>query len=433
MSPDMIYTDDAMTMSREEIDALQVELLREELGRAKCAPAYRDTLAGVRPEDFTSPADVRELPLTTKDDLRAGMPEAFLAVDRADVVRMHYSSGTTGLATAVYHTADDVLRWSQCVARGMLAAGLTREDIFQNMMGYGLFTGGLGFHYAGELLGMMTIPAGAGNTERQLHLMQTFGSTALHIIPSYALRVLHVCEQDGLDPHEDFRVRVIFVGGEPHTDEIRRRIEEGFGAAVYNCYGLSEMCGPGVAMECAAQNGLHVCEDHYLAEILDPETLEPVTPGELGELVLTSLRREAMPLIRYRTRDITRQIVGQCPCGSAHMRLERMEGRTDDMLVVRGVNVYPMQLERALLRICEVGCNYLITLTRPTDMDVMTIGVELSAEAFTDDMRELDALRRRICGRVREELDITVEVELHEPGGLPVGEGKAVRVVDHRG
>ncbi len=429
----MAYTDDAMTMDREQIDALQVELLRKELGLAQSAPAYADKLAGFRPEDITSPEDIRELPLTTKDDLRAGMPEGFLAVDGADVVRMHYSSGTTGLATAVYHTADDVLRWSQCVARGMLAAGLSREDIFQNMMGYGLFTGGLGFHYASELLGMMTIPASAGNTERQLHLMQTFGSTALHIIPSYALRVLHLCELDGLDPREDFGVRVIFVGGEPHTDEIRRRIEEGFGAKVYNCYGLSEMCGPGVAMECAAQNGLHVCEDHYLAEILDPDTLEPVKPGELGELVLTTLRREAMPLIRYRTRDITCEIVGECPCGSAHMRLERMEGRTDDMLVVRGVNVYPMQVERALLGIDQVGCNYVITLTRPADMDVMTVGVELSAESFTDDMRELDGLRRRICARVREELDITVEVELHEPGGLPVGEGKAVRVVDSRG
>lgn len=432
MPRDMQYSDDAMMMSRERIDALQVELLREAISRARSAPAYRDTLTGVRPEGITSPEDIRDLPLTTKADLRAGMPEGFLAVDKAKVVRMHYSSGTTGLATAVYHTAGDVLRWSQCVARGMLAAGLSREDIFQNMMGYGLFTGGLGFHYASELIGMMTIPASAGNTERQLHLMQTFGSTALHVIPSYALRVLHVCEKDGLDPREDFSVRVIFVGGEPHTDEIRRRIEEGFGAKVYNCYGLSEMCGPGVAMECAAQDGLHVREDHYLAEILDPETLEPVAPGELGELVLTTLRREAMPLIRYRTRDFTREIIGECPCGSAHMRLERIEGRTDDMLVVRGVNIYPMQLERALLRIPEVGRNYLITLTRPADMDVMTLGVELSAEAFTDDMRELDGLRRRICGRVREELGITVEVELHESGGLPVGEGKAVRVVDSR-
>lgn len=436
LSP-MAYTDNAMKMGREQIDALQVELLRELVARAEGSPAYRGRL-GVSPGDITSPADIRRLPLTTKEELRAGMPYGFLAAPRREVVRMHYSSGTTGLATAVYHTAQDVRWWAECVARGMLAAGVSDEDIFQNMMGYGLFTGGLGFHYAGELVGCMTIPASSGNTERQIHLMRTFGSTVLHIIPSYALRVLHLCEEEGIDPRADLSVRVIFVGGEPHTEQIRRRIEQGFGARVYNCYGLSEMCGPGVAMECAAQDGLHVCEDHYLAEVLDPKTLEPVPPGEPGELVLTTLRRQAMPLIRYRTRDITRTIEGDCPCGSGHLRIARIAGRSDDMLVVRGVNVYPMQIERALLELDEVGDNYVITVDRPEDMDVMTVSVEVTQQAFRGDreavseMRELTALQERIAACLRRELDISVCVELHEPGALPVSEGKAVRVIDNR-
>ncbi len=428
----MTYRDDAVSLSRDEIDALQVRLLRETLERARRAPAYADRLAGISPEDIRRPEDVRRLPLTSKDDLRAGMPWGYLAVPRRDVVRMHYSSGTTGLATAVYHTRGDLERWAQCVARGMLAAGVTADDVFQNMMGYGLFTGGLGFHYAGELIGCMTIPAGSGNTERQMHLMQGFGSSVLHIIPSYALRVLHVCESEGIDPREDLAVRVIFVGGEPHSEQLRRRIEDGFGAKVHNCYGLSEMCGPGVAMECAQQQGLHVCEDHYLAEILDPEGFEPVPPGEPGELVLTTLRREAMPLLRYRTRDIVHLIEGECPCGSRHVRISRIEGRTDDMLVVRGVNVYPMQVERALLGIDEVGRNYVITLDRPADLDRMTVAVELTQAAFVDEVRELNALRERIRRRLHSELDLAVEVELHEPGALPVSEGKAVRVIDRR-
>lgn len=428
----MQYSDDAVHLGRGELETLQVELLREALCRARKAPAYAEALAGISPDEINSTADVRKLPLTTKEQLRAGMPEGFLAIPKHDVVRMHYSSGTTGLATAVYHTRDDLHRWAVCAARGMLAAGVTADDVFQNMMGYGLFTGGLGFHYASELIGCMTIPASSGNTERQIHLMQTFGSSVLHVIPSYALRVLHICAEQGIDPRRDLNVRVIFVGGEPHSEQLRSRIEEGFGARVYNCYGLSEMCGPGVAMECSEQDGLHVCEDHYLLEVLDPETLEPVEPGQPGEMVLTTLRREAMPLIRYRTRDITHVLPQACPCGSMHWRISRLEGRTDDMLVVRGVNVYPIQIERALLDIDEVGSNYLLTLDRPESLDCLTVAVELTQHAFTDEMRVLTSLQRRIQRRLHSELDISVEVELHEPGGLPVSEGKAVRVVDHR-
>ncbi|MGI5816566.1 MAG: phenylacetate--CoA ligase family protein [Armatimonadota bacterium] len=428
----MSYSDQAVNLSREEIEQRQVALLRETVERARGASAYADQLTGISTQDIGSPADVRKLPLTSKEQLRDGMPFGFRTVPQRDVVRMHYSSGTTGLATAVYHTRNDLRHWAECVARGMIAAGVTEEDVFQNMMGYGLFTGGLGFHYASELIGCMTIPASSGNTERQIHLMQIFGSTVLHIIPSYALRVLHVCEGRGIDPRADLSVRVIFVGGEPHSEQLRRRIEEGFGARVYNCYGLSEMAGPGVAMECREQDGLHLCEDHYLLEVIDPETLEPVAPGETGEVVLTTLRREAMPLLRYRTRDIARVLPGDCPCGSAHARISRIEGRTDDMLVVKGVNVYPIQVERALLDIDEVGSNYVIALDRPEDLDRMTVAVELTQDAFTDEMRALTALQERIERRLCAELDIGVTVELHEPGELPVSDGKAVRVIDKR-
>ena len=428
----MPYSDDAVNLTRKEIDDIQVRRLRETVERARHADAYADRLADIDPAEITSPADVRKLPLTTKQQLREGMPFGFRTVPQSDVVRMHYSSGTTGLATAVYHTRNDLQCWAECVARGMLAAGVSEDDVFQNMMGYGLFTGGLGFHYASELIGCMTIPASSGNTDRQIHLMQNFGSTVLHVIPSYALRVLHLCELEGIDPLTDFNVRVIFVGGEPHSEQLRRRIEEGFGAKVYNCYGLSEMAGPGVAMECSEQHGLHVCEDHYLLEVLDPESLEPVEPGETGEIVLTTLRREAMPLLRYRTRDIARVLPGQCPCGSQHARLSRLEGRTDDMLVVKGVNVYPIQVERALLDIDEVGSNYVIELDRPADLDRMTVSVELTQEVFTDEMRKLTALQERIERRLHTELDITVTVALHEPGELPVSDGKAVRVIDNR-
>lgn len=295
-------------LSRDEIEALQLERLRETVARARQAPHYQRTLAeaGVTAEDIRALDDLRRLPLTTKDDLRAGMPYGFLAVPRRQVARMHYSSGTTGIATAVYHTRDDLRCWAECVARGMLAVGVTADDVFQNMMTYGLFTGGLGFHYAGELIGCMTIPASAGATTRQIDMMRLFETTVVHILPSYALYLAHYCREQGLDPARDLSLRIGFVGGEPHTEGFRQRLEEVFEARFYNCYGLSEMCGPGVAMDCPAQQGLHLREDHYRAEILDPQTLEPLPVGEQGELVLTTLTRQAMPLLRYRTGDITR-------------------------------------------------------------------------------------------------------------------------------
>ncbi|HEY3396142.1 MAG TPA: phenylacetate--CoA ligase [Armatimonadota bacterium] len=422
-------------LSRSEIEALQLVRLREAVARAARAPHYQRVLgaAGLSAESIQSLDDLRRLPLTTKDDLRAGMPWEFLAVPRREVVRMHYSSGTTGIATAVYHTRGDLSRWAECVARGLLAVGVTDEDVFQNMMGYGLFTGGLGLHYGGELVGCMTIPASAGNTARQVQMMRLFETTLLHILPSYALHVAHYCEQEGLRMGEDIKVRYGFLGGEPHTEDFRQRIQEAWGAKFYNCYGLSELAGPGVAMECRDQGGFHLREDHYLAEILDPQTQEPVAEGEEGELVLTALTREAMPLLRYRTRDVTQFVAEPCPCGNQHRRLARMRGRSDDMLILRGVNFYPMQVERVLMAVPEVGHNYCLVLTREGDLDRLTVQVELNPDYSFDDVRSLEGIRTTLAEGLHRELLSKVNVELLEPHRLPVTEGKAVRVVDKRG
>lgn len=427
------YRDDDW-LSTDEIMALQDQRLREVVRRAAQSEFYARALpaAGIDPERFGGLIELHRLPFTTKADLRAHMPYGFLCCPRAQVVRMHYSSGTTGIATAVYHTRDDLRYWAECVARGMVAAGLGEEDVFQNMMGYGLFTGGLGFHYASELVGCMTIPSAAGNTARQVQLMREFGTTGIHILPSYALRVVHYCDEQGIDIRRDLSLRCGFVGAEPHTERSRKRIEELMGARMYNCYGLSEMAGPGVAMECPAQEGLHLREDHYLAEIIDPETLEPLPEGQQGELVLTSLSRQAMPLLRYRTRDLTAFVPGECPCGRQHRRMQRVFGRSDDMLIIRGVNIYPMQVERVLMGVEEVGSNYLIKLETVNEMDEMIVHVELRSGVFFDETRRIEALREHIVAELRHELLFTPKVEIHQPNALPVSEGKAVRVVDER-
>jgi phenylacetate-CoA ligase len=314
----------------------------------------------------------------------------------------------------------------------MYMTGVRKADVFQNMMTYGLFTGGLGFHYGAERIGCLVIPAGAGNSKRQIQLMQDFETTVIHIIPSYALHLTSVFEELKVDSRKDTKVRIAFVGAEPHTEKTRKKIEEFYGWKAFNSYGLSEMNGPGVAFECTAQNGLHIWEDNFLVEILDPKTLKPVPDGEEGELVLTTLDREAMPLIRYRTRDLTAILPGTCPCGRTHKRIARIKGRSDDMFIIKGVNVFPMQVETLLMSVPEVGRNYRIVLDNDGPMDTMTVQVEVQNEFFKGDVKSLKALQQRITTALKNELLFTPKVALVEPDSIPKSEGKAVRVVDNR-
>jgi phenylacetate-CoA ligase len=314
----------------------------------------------------------------------------------------------------------------------MYMTGVRQDDVFQNLTGYGLFTGGLGFHYGGERLGTLTIPSGTGNTKRQILLMQQFGTTVIHLIPSYAMRLMQVMEEMGVNPRRDLKLRIAFLGAEPHSEEIRQRVERYFGVEAFNSYGLSEMNGPGVAFECPEKEGMHIWEDAFLVEIIDPDTLEPLPPGEEGELVLTTLSREAMPIIRYRTNDLTRILPGKCRCGRVHSRLDRIIGRTDDMLIIKGVNIFPVQVEQALMEIPEVGQNYLIILERVDEMDTMRLQVEMRADIFQEDMRHLKKLQNKITRELRNELLVTPKVELVQPNTLPRSQGKAVRVEDRR-
>jgi phenylacetate-CoA ligase len=427
------YYDKAELLTRPEIDALQAARLKTTIERASASPFYaaKFKAAGVTPEAIKSPADAARLPMTVKADLRENYPFGLLARPRSEMVRMHVSSGTTGTPTAIMHTRNDLNWWAQLMARCMFMVGMRPHDVFQNLSGYGLFTGGLGIHYGAERLGCLTIPAGAGNSQRQIKIIQDFGTTALHIIPSYALHLGSVIEKSGLDPAK-LTPRIALVGAEPYSEHTRKRIEEMWGLRAYNSFGLSEMNGPGVAFECECQNGMHLWEDAYLAEILDPETLEPVPDGAEGELVLTTLCREGMPIIRYRTRDITRFIEGDCPCGRVHRRIDRITGRTDDMLIIKGVNIYPMQIEAVLMAIPEVGGNYLIVLEREGPIDQIKVKVEVKEEFFVEDMRALTGLQKKIAGKLRDEILVTPRVELVEHKSLPRSEGKAQRVLDLR-
>jgi phenylacetate-CoA ligase len=309
--------------------------------------------------------------------------------------------------------------------------GCRPDDVFQNTSGYGMFTGGLGFQYGAERLGMLTVPAAAGNTRRQLKFFTDFGTTVVHAIPSYATRIYEVMQQEGIDPRRDTKLRTLVIGAEPHSEEQRRRIQDMLGVKAYNSFGMSEMCGPGVAFECKEQNGMHIWEDYYIVEIVDPKTLEPVPDGEIGELVLTTINREAMPLLRYRTRDLTRIIPGECPCGRHHKRIDRMKGRSDDMIVLRGVNIFPIQVEQVLMRYKELGSNYLITLKTDEVNDSMTVEVEL-AQSYTGGHDAQKALVKSITSRLHDEILITPLVSLLQPGSLAQSDGKAVTVKDLR-
>lgn len=330
------------------------------------------------------------------------------------------------------HSAKDLDQWANQVARCMYMVGLRDTDVFQNTSGYGMFTGGLGFQYGAERLGALTVPAAAGNTKRQIKFITDFGTTCLHIIPSYATRLAEVMYEMGIDPRRDTKLHTVCIGAEPHSEEQRKRIEQLLGVKAYNCFGMSEMNGPGVAFECPEQNGLHIWEDYVIPEIINPNTLEPVPEGEIGELVLTTINREAMPLLRYRTRDLTRFIPGECPCGRTHRRLARFVGRSDDMIILKGVNIFPIQIEKILMNFKELGTNYLITIETVGYNDEMLIEVELS-DLFTDDYSALQRLAKEVTRQLKDELLLTPRVKLVGKGSLPSAEGgKAVRVKDLR-
>ena len=428
------FNPEVETMSRQELEALQMERLKKTLQLCMNAEFYRKRFAelGITPDDIQTLDDVRKLPFTTKEDLRNNYPFGLACVPLKKCTRLHSSSGTTGNPTVVLHTQKDLDEWANAVARCLWMVGSRPEDVFQNSAGYGMFTAGLGFQYGAERVGMLTVPAAAGNTTRQIKFIKDFGTTVLHAIPSYASRIYEVMKEEGVNPRRDTKLRVLCIGAEPHSEEQRKRIEDNLGVKAYNSYGISEMMGPGVAFECQEQNGLHIWEDYFIVEIIDPVTLEPVADGELGELVITTINREAMPLLRYRTRDLTRFLPGECPCGRHHRRLARLQGRSDDMIILKGVNIFPIQIEKILLKFKELSTDYLITLETKENGDTMTIDVELN-QLFTDDYRQLQTLEKTITRLLKDEILITPKVRFVAKGSLGASdEKKAVRVKDLR-
>lgn len=425
---------DIETMERDQLQELQLTRLKETVKHAANSPFYKEVFEknGITPDSIQTLDDLRKIPFTTKNDLRSHYPFGMAAIPIQKCVRIHSSSGTTGNPTVVLHSAKDLDQWANQVARCMYMVGLRDTDVFQNTSGYGMFTGGLGFQYGAERLGALTVPAAAGNTKRQIKFITDFGTTCLHIIPSYATRLAEVMYEMGIDPRRDTKLHTVCIGAEPHSEEQRKRIEQLLGVKAYNCFGMSEMNGPGVAFECPEQNGLHIWEDYVIPEIINPNTLEPVPEGEIGELVLTTINREAMPLLRYRTRDLTRFIPGECPCGRTHRRLARFVGRSDDMIILKGVNIFPIQIEKILMNFKELGSNYLITIETVGYNDEMLIEVELS-DLFTDDYSALQRLAKEVTRQLKDELLLTPRVKLVGKGSLPAAEGgKAVRVKDLR-
>ncbi len=425
--------DPAELLPRERLAALQFERLRASVAQAGRTPFYDAALsrAGVAPDSLRSLEDLARLPFTTKDDLRAHYPLGMLAVPRAEVARIHGSSGTTGKPTFVAYTRGDLERWSALCARFLVAGGLRPEHLVHVAFGYGLFTGGFGLHQGIEKVGAGIVPVAGGNTPRQVMLLRDLRPDVLVCTPSYALHVAEVARAQGLDPR-GLGLFLGHFGGEPWTEEMRAEIERELGIRAMNNYGLSEVIGPGVSGECAFRTGMHVAEDHFLVECVDPWTLEPVADGEVGELVFTSLTKEAMPILRYRTRDLASIDRSPCPCGRTGVRMSRVVGRSDDMFIVRGVNVFPSQIEEALLRVEGAAPHYLIEIARPGTLDEAVVKVEIRPGDFSDEMRQMVALRDRIDHEIHSITGIRMTVELVAPSTLGRSEGKAQRVIDHR-
>lgn len=430
----MIWNESIECASRDEMRRLQSERLVETVERVYHAvPAYRRKMqeAGLVPADIRSIDDLSKLPFTTKADLRDNYPFGMFTVPMSEIVRVHASSGTTGKPTVVGYTRKDLNTWSEVVTRSLCMAGVYRNDIVQVAYGYGLFTGGLGLHYGTENLGATVIPISGGNTEKQIRLMQDFGTTVIACTPSYALFLAEVMHDMGVAP-DSLKLKVGIFGAEPWSESMRREIEQKLRLKAIDIYGLSEIIGPGVSCECEHQAGMHVNEDHFVPEIIDPETLQPVAPGERGELVFTTITKEGIPLIRYRTRDLTRLNYGRCECGRTLVRMEKCFGRSDDMLIIRGVNVFPSQIESVLLEMSETEPHYLLVVEREGTLDTLKLMVEVQEQFFSDEIKELENLRRKITHKLQSTLGISVEVKLVEPKTIERTAGKAKRVIDNR-
>lgn len=432
----MYFQPEQETMPAEELQTLQTERLKKLVSYVyDRIPHYKQAFddAGVKPEDVQSLDDLVKLPFTKKQDLRDAYPFNLFAVPRDEVVRVHCSSGTTGTATVVGYTENDLKNWGDCFGRVIVAAGGSKESVVQVSYGYGLFTGGLGAHRGAEAVGAVALPMSSGNTRRQVQLMHDFGTDILCCTPSYALLIADTAIQEGYDPINDFPVSAGIFGAEPYSEGMRKEIEGKLGIVVYDIYGLSEIMGPGVAGECECHKGLHVCEDQFIVEIIDPDTLLPVPDGEWGEVVFTTLVKECSPLIRYRTRDISRIIPGRCECGRTFRRIDRIAGRTDDMMIIRGVNVFPSQIEEVITTFPEVATQYQIILSNKGPLDHVQLQVETITDFPFDEIRKLEDLKKRLGAELKSNLQVQVEVKIVEPQTIARSEGKAKRVIDLRG
>ncbi len=431
----MYYQPEIETMPREQLAQLQLERMKESFANAyDNVELYQRRFdeAGVGPEDLQSLDDLTKFPFTVKQDLRDAYPFGMFARDNKDVARIHASSGTTGQATVVGHTANDLKNWGDCFARGIAMVGGDENSTIQVSYGYGLFTGGLGAHSGGEAMGCTVIPTSSGNTKRQVQMMKDCKTDILACTPSYALLIADTAIEMGYDPATEFQISGGIFGAEPASENMRQEIADKLGIQYCDVYGLSEVMGPGVAMECAERGGLHVAEDHFYCEIIDPETLQPLPDGEWGELVITTLTRECTPLVRYRTRDVTRIISEPCACGRTHRKIDRFRGRTDDMLIIRGVNVFPSQIEQVITTFPEIATQYQIILTNKGPLDHVELRVETEPDFPIDEVRHLEDLRNRLAAELKSNLQVNVEIKLVEPKTIERSEGKAKRVIDFR-
>ena len=429
----MIWNEPIECMEREKLHELQSSRLRSMIERIYNVPFYRNKFQekGIKPADITSIDQLKDLPFTIKQDLRDNYPFGLFAVKNSEIVRVHASSGTTGRPTVVGYTKNDISLWAEVIARSLTSAGAGKHDVMQIAYGYGLFTGGLGIHYGAENIGATVIPISGGNTKRQLQLMKDFGSTFLACTPSYALFMAEAMAEEGISP-DDLKLKAGVFGAEPWTEEMRKEIEKKLKIKAYDIYGLSEVIGPGVSMECEYQCGMHVYEDHFFPEIVDPITLQPLPYGHTGELVFTTITKEGLPLLRYRTRDLTVLNAEKCKCGRTLVRMKKCHGRSDDMLIIRGVNVFPSQIESVLLEMKETKPHYLLIVDRVNNLDILEVLVEVDEQFFSDEIKKLESLTAKIQHNIESVLGVSAKVKLVEPKTIERSEGKAKRVIDKR-